>query len=94
MIWNAKTRLHLYEFMKNEELKNFYKIFEKGCYNDQGSWHFCAQLEKSETIDENVKNIYYKFQAMKSRLQNSPYEFMLKEKNTDKFCIYLKYWFY
>ncbi|GAW84104.1 variable surface protein [Plasmodium gonderi] len=80
--------------MENIDLKKFYKKFEKGCYNDVGTLHFCSPVENSESISNKVSDTYYKIYAIKTKFSPSQNIFTIEEIESPKYCIYFKYWFY
>ncbi|GAW84258.1 variable surface protein [Plasmodium gonderi] len=82
-----------YNLMRDNNVKKYYKKFENGCSNNKNDMYYCSPLLE-EGIHADVKYIYYKIYAIKTKLETLDNEFTPDEKNSDKFCIYFKYWFY
>ncbi|SCA60517.1 VIR protein [Plasmodium vivax] len=84
-----------YTFKKNPHIKKFYDEFNKGCKLGDNIGYYCSEIPEGKSINSNVKELYHKVQAIKTKAEMGENEELLSLNDySTKGCTYLKYWLY
>ncbi|CAI7718695.1 Plasmodium vivax Vir protein, putative [Plasmodium vivax] len=88
-------------YIENNELnetvlnKLYQSYFESDCVYRFESFDTCYPDEREETLPQNLRELYKKFERNIILLCDKSKKFSVEwEKNEDKLCFYLKYWIY